>query len=153
MNAPEPAPRGKYPVIFDLDGTLSEETWPSNHVGEKIDEGVELLLHYSSEGYPIKIHTARPRSHEGRIWRWLEELGLQNVVVDVVCGKPEACLYVDDRGFRPDFLDAREAPEPAPVVTLVDDTGEDHEAWEPDEEENADAAPDADDPERWTVMD
>lgn len=164
MNAPEPTPTdGKLPVVFDLDGTLAEATWPSNHIGNRIQAGIELLLEYSSRGYAIVIHTARPASHEGRIWGWLLEQGLQNVVFNVVCGKPLGCLYIDDRAFRPDFVEDL-GPEPefgegAPVISLVtkdepeEEEDVDDEVWEPNDEENAAPAPSANDPERWTVMD
>jgi hypothetical protein len=117
MNAPEPAPTdGKLPVVFDLDGTLSESTWPSNHIGQPIQDGIELLLEYSSRGHAIVLYTARPPSHEDRIWTWLGEQGLGNVVFNVVCNKPLGCLYVDDRSFRPDYVKNQAA---APVFSLV----------------------------------
>jgi hypothetical protein len=149
MNAPEPTPTdGKLPIVFDLDGTLAEATWPSNHVGKPIEEGIELLLEYSSRGYAIIIQTARPASHEARIWRWLEELGLQNVVFDVMCGKPLGCLYVDDRAFRPDYVDVVAAPEPGETVVVK----EEDEKYEPDVEDEGAPPPDANDPEKWTIV-
>lgn len=157
--APEPWPTdGKLPVVFDLDGTLAEATWPSNHVGAPIQEGIELMLEYSSRGYAIVVYTARPASHEARIWRWLEELNLQNVVFNVVCGKPLGCMYVDDRSFRPDYCDDLPGDEPPPVVTKPKPKpsppaapAEDDSIWEPDLDEGA-PAPDADNAELWTVM-
>lgn len=157
MNAPEPWPTdGKLPVVFDLDGTLAEATWPSNHVGEPIQDGVELMLEYSSRGYAILIHTARPPSHEERIWRWLDELGLGNVVFNVVCGKPLGCMYVDDRSFRPDYCDDVPGTEPEPPTRPVVDTREEpieenDAQWEPDTDEGD--RPDGwDDPELWTPV-
>jgi hypothetical protein len=124
MYAPEPSPTdGRLPIVFDLDETLAEGTWPSNHIGAPISEGIELMLHYSEQGYAIVIHTARPVSHEARIWRWLEDLGLSNVVFNVVCGKPLGCLYVDDRSFRPDYVDKVKA-EPVRVVAREEDQEE-----------------------------
>lgn len=151
MNAPEPEPTdGRLPVVFDLDGTLAEATWPSNHVGAPIRPGIELMLEYSSRGYAIVIHTARPTSHEERIWRWLEDLQLQNVVFNVICGKPLGCMYVDDRAFRPDFVDELEAePWEAPVVKEEKPDPR----YEPDVADDEGAPPpNASDPEMWTVV-
>lgn len=159
MNAPEPWPTdGKLPVVFDLDGTLSEPTWPSNHVGPPIQEGVELLLEYSSRGYAIVIHTARPASHEPRIWGWLLEQGLQNVVFNVICGKPLGAMYIDDKSFRPDYCEdpGGEAPPVLALVTKDEPEDEDEAVWEPldeTDEVGSAPAPAANDPERWTVMD
>jgi hypothetical protein len=164
MSAPEPtAHSDNMPVVFDLDGTLAEATWPSNHIGNPIQEGIELMLHYSSLGFGIVIHTARPASHEKRIWKWLRELGLQNVVFDVVTGKPLGWLYVDDRSYCPDFVERSVKEPPAAPEGPVRDTrkkpekietrsdpGDDLD-WEPDSEGD-DRPVDWDDPEIWTPV-
>lgn len=152
---------GDLPAIFDLDGTLAEVTWPSNHVGAPIQEGIELLLYYAEKGNGVIIHTARPQSHESRIWKWLEELGLQNAVFNVVCGKPLGGIYIDDRAFRPDYVDSADRAEPEPVVkdtrkekkveapsAVVD---EDEGNWEPDAEGTGHPA-DWNDPDAWTPV-
>lgn len=87
-------------VCVDLDGTLAEDVWPSAEIGEPIEKGIEMLKHYRSLGYAIVIYTARPKSHEQSIWGWLYEHELENYVYDVQTGKPLACLYIDDRGWR-----------------------------------------------------
>ena len=149
MNAPEPWPTdGKLPVVFDLDGTLSEPTWPSNHVGPPIQDGIELLLEYSSRGYAIVIHTARPVSHEARIWGWLVEVGLQNVVFNVICGKPLGAMYVDDKSFRPDYCDA---PLKSPTRPVVKEEEPDPK-YEPDVVDEGAPPPDANNPEIWSVV-
>lgn len=94
-------PSGFDRVVFDLDGTLAHKRWPSPEVGPPMVEGVELLYFYASDGYEVIIHTARPASHEKRIWEWLIEHRLDEFVYDVVCGKPVAGLYIDDRAWRP----------------------------------------------------
>lgn len=100
MNAPEPHPKMER-VAFDFDGILAENTWPSPAIGEPIQDGIDLLLHYHAQGLEIVIYTARPQSHEKRIWWWLEWYGLHEKVYDVVCGKPVAGLYIDDRAWNP----------------------------------------------------
>lgn len=86
-------------VCFDLDGTLAEGTWPEATIGAPIPEGVELLCHYADDGYGVIVYTSRPESHKSAIWHWLEE-NLPGRVYDVICNKPLAGLYVDDRAMR-----------------------------------------------------
>lgn len=94
-------PREISVVAIDLDNTLAEGTWPSPEVGEPISQGIELLKFYRSIGFEIVIHTARPQSHAFRIWQWLRDHGLDALVYDVVCGKPRADLYIDDKAWNP----------------------------------------------------
>lgn len=97
---PSVPPESMNIVCFDFDGTLATDTWPSPQCGEPILNGVSMLKHYVKTGYAIVIYSARPKSHESLIWRWLEEHDLRDFVYDVVGGKPRAALYVDDRGYK-----------------------------------------------------
>lgn len=87
-------------VAFDFDGTLAEGTWPSPTIGAPIAEGLNLLRKYADDGYEVIIHTARPKAHEAMIWGWLDALKLGTVVYDVICGKPRADIYIDDKAQR-----------------------------------------------------
>lgn len=87
-------------VVFDLDGTLAEDTYPDSHVGKQIRAGVTMLCHYYDRGYSVIVYTARPSSHKPRIWEWLRVNGLYAKVYDVITDKPIAGLYVDDRAWR-----------------------------------------------------
>lgn len=87
-------------ICVDLDGTLAEDTWPSAYIGDPIPEGIEMLRHYSALGFAMVIFTARPHSHEQAIWNWLFEHELEDLIYHVQTGKPLACLYIDDRGWR-----------------------------------------------------
>lgn len=92
----------RLPIVFDLDGTLAESTYPEPHVGRAITEMVNLARRYHNEdNREIIIHTARPESHKDLIWNWVYMNGLETVIYDVICGKPRAALYVDDRGWNP----------------------------------------------------
>jgi ribonucleotide monophosphatase NagD (HAD superfamily) len=93
--------KGLHRVIIDLDGLLAEDTWPHRRVGKLLPGGLEILKHYFYEGYEVVIHTARPRSHEEMIHKWLEQQDISDMVYDVVCGKPQAWLYIDDRAWNP----------------------------------------------------
>lgn len=92
----------RLPIVFDLDGTLAESTYPEPHVGRAITGMVNLARRYHNEdNREIIIHTARPESHKDLIWNWVYMNGLETVIYDVICGKPRAALYVDDRGWNP----------------------------------------------------
>jgi hydroxymethylpyrimidine pyrophosphatase-like HAD family hydrolase len=83
-------------VCIDLDGTLSEVTWPRPGIGAPFPYTRDLLQHYADQGFGVVIYTARPASHETMIWNWLQEHEMDHLVYEVVCGKPLAGLYIDD---------------------------------------------------------
>lgn len=93
---PEPNP-ALMTVAIDFDGVLAENTWPSPKLGKLDREAWHLVRHYFDQGCEVVIFTARPESHHERIWRWLAEAGLFNMVYDVTRIKPQCCLYFDDR--------------------------------------------------------
>lgn len=103
MSLPE-VPHGFDRVAFDLDGTLAVNVYPRTHVGAAIKEGIDALLHYVEQGYEIVIYTSRPESHRERIWDWLREQRIAHRVYDVVCNKPHAGLYLDDRAHKPEWV-------------------------------------------------
>jgi hypothetical protein len=96
-----PIPESVGRVVIDFDGVLAENVWPSNRIGKPIGKGIAILLFYQAQGREIIVYTARPESHKERILGWLRMTGLQDAVYDVVCGKPTADLYVDDRAWNP----------------------------------------------------
>ena len=106
MSLPLPKPgSGLMTIAFDLDGTLSEPTWPQPFIGRPIQGGVEAAFAYADKGYEIIIFTSRPYSHRKAIESWLRGVAspfdplrmLDSIVYDIVTDKPRACLYVDDR--------------------------------------------------------
>lgn len=99
IDLPE-VPEGHTRVCIDLDGTLAANVWPATHIGNALADGVDALLHYVEQGYEVVVYTARPDSHRERIWSWLRRNGLENAVYDVVTGKPNAGVYLDDRAWR-----------------------------------------------------
>lgn len=105
MNAPDISWAKPYgTVVFDLDGVLATPTWPLRGiVGDPIPEGLELLRHYANQGFCIWIHTARRETDKPAIWEWVKR---HRLPVDVVlCGKPMAALYVDDRAYQPEWVE------------------------------------------------
>lgn len=95
------APSSVGRICVDFDGVLAESEWPSPEIGPCIQQGVHILLMAEELGYEVIIYTARPASHEARIWEWLKDEGLYGLVYDVVTGKPVADLYVDDKAYNP----------------------------------------------------
>ena len=91
----------RLPIVFDLDGTLAEGTYPEPHIGKAIPSMVKLVHYFASHDREIIIHTARPESHRDAIWRWVRLHGLENAIYDVVTGKPRGSLYIDDRSWNP----------------------------------------------------
>lgn len=87
--------------MFDLDGVLAESVWPSRDIGRPIPQGVEMLRHYASKGFSVTIWTARPGRDIEKIWEWVMSLSLP--VEKIVCDKPQAALYVDDKAYRPEW--------------------------------------------------
>lgn len=126
MDLPEVQPDVLNIIAFDLDGTLAEGTWPFADIGTPIRGGLEALRHYSEEGFAIIIHTARPASHARAIWAWLNVHGVAELVYDVKTEKPLASLYIDDKAYRPAWIDKPpaqpkpKAPEPEPDQEPID---------------------------------
>lgn len=88
-------------VMFDLDGTLAENTWPETHIGEPIQAMVSVLLEYRAEGYACSIFTSRPEDHRERVLDWLYANGLDFEVYRVIMDKPVYGLLIDDRSWNP----------------------------------------------------
>lgn len=92
---------GLHRVLIDFDGVLATDTWPSPAVGEPIPKGIDILLHYAGKGYEVSIYTARPKEHLHSIHDFLWDNGLDKLVYEVICCKPRAWLYIDDRAWNP----------------------------------------------------
>jgi hypothetical protein len=91
------------PVIFDFDGVLAVPIWPDRRIGPAIQEGINMLQHYAEQGFKIVIFTSRPWHDQPFIKDWVEfESGVD---VEVICGKPLATLYIDDRAVRFERID------------------------------------------------
>jgi len=84
-------------ICVDLDGTLAEPTWPSPSIGRPIEAAVNAAIAARVAGWEMVIFTARPISHFETIVEWLHDNGLDDVFYDIVCRKPRAAAYWDDR--------------------------------------------------------
>ena len=87
--------------MFDLDGTLAENTWPQHHVGDPIPEMVDLLSEYVQKGFACSIFTSRPEDHRAMIEDWLWANDLADKVYRVITEKPAYGLLIDDRSYNP----------------------------------------------------
>jgi hypothetical protein len=60
-----------------------------------------MVKYYHSQGLEVVIYTARPWSDHADIIAWLHKHNLYNYISQVVCGKPLAGIYIDDRAYNP----------------------------------------------------
>lgn len=100
MRVPDPA-QHLLEIMFDLDGTLAENTWPKHHVGRPVPEMVDLLKDYVIKGFACSIFTSRPEDHREMILEWLHENELQDLVYRIITEKPHYGLLIDDRSWNP----------------------------------------------------
>ena len=84
---------------FDFDGVLAEPVWPDPGIGEPIPAGLDLMMQYFRRGYRIIVFTSRHWASHDELVEWLHRM-VGSTVSQVVCGKPLASVYVDDRALR-----------------------------------------------------
>lgn len=87
-------------VVFDFDGVLADNRWPSPSLGNPDVNALKAIEHYCEQNCEVIILTARPESHFVRIWKWLRDFDIDWAVYDVTNRKPAASLYFDDRAVR-----------------------------------------------------
>lgn len=126
-------------VCVDFDDTLAKAVWPEPGIGDPIWPNVAKLLGAVKAGYSPVIHTSRMWGAHTEIQQWLrhhkieECIGVEPGSIQIVCGKPLAALYIDDRARHADdpswLPDQRQGegtavhePEPE-FVDIVDGNG------------------------------
>lgn len=87
-------------LATDLDGTLAKSIWPKPGIGQPIWKNVGKLHEAIDGGYKIVIHTSRHWEDYELIEEWLAHYNIP--VTKIVCGKPLAKLYIDDKGRHAD---------------------------------------------------
>jgi 7-cyano-7-deazaguanine synthase in queuosine biosynthesis len=113
-------------VAFDLDGTATTVArgTPGEDPGPPDEEIARLARDLWRSGWHIVIHTARPHSDHPTIRAWAQEHGFP--FDQIVCGKPNVDLHVDDKGLLPPthLLDAWAGwlAADSPLATLADQT-------------------------------
>jgi hypothetical protein len=103
--------KSKKVIALDFDGVIHNDSkgfFDGTIYGLPIED-IEPALKYLSEHYTIivfscKSNPNRPlvnsKSGTELIWDWLETQNLKQYVSDVVWGKPNAFIYIDDKGYR-----------------------------------------------------
>jgi hypothetical protein len=89
-------------VAVDFDDTLFESLWtPENRtreIGNPKWNNIKKCLELVRTGHTIIIHTARGWEDENAVREAAEQVGIP--IHYVVCAKPLARLYVDDRALH-----------------------------------------------------
>jgi hydroxymethylpyrimidine pyrophosphatase-like HAD family hydrolase len=84
---------------IDFDGTLADAL-PDFAIGDPIEENIEKLRKVHKAGYSIIIYTARHWEDYIDIEDWLLKYNVP--FKTIICGKPLAHRYVDDRNIHAD---------------------------------------------------
>lgn len=98
-------------IAIDFDGVIHRNskgyydgTVYDVPVDGAIDAIKELSKTYEIVIYSFKGHPERPKINgkDGNdlVWEWLEFYNIKDCVKDVVWGKPNARVYIDDKGYR-----------------------------------------------------
>jgi len=89
-------------IAFDLDDTLCKgRFWEKDP--EPIQEMIDLVWKLYTSGAHIIIFTARPIRHTAITYAWLDKYGVPYHGL-MMCRKPGADLYVEDKAIRPEEL-------------------------------------------------
>jgi len=76
--------------------------------GKPIDGAIESIKKISKKFriviYSFKGHPDRPlingKTGIELVWDWLEKYEIDSYIEDIVWGKPNALVYIDDKGYR-----------------------------------------------------
>ena len=99
----------KETVAIDFDGVIHEHVSPWTDAHEIHDGPVAGALQFIREaldgGFGVVIFTARAKTATTvpHIYAWLRTHGLEEKYawqIEVTCLKPQALVYIDDRGWR-----------------------------------------------------
>ena len=95
MILPEDGDDSWITICFDFDEVLCEFAYPD--IGKPNEDAItwakELLWEYR-----VIVYTSRPWAEYDELREWLNKQGLRRALL--VCGKPLATVYVDDRAIE-----------------------------------------------------
>ena len=102
---------GSNVIAIDFDGVIHKNskgyhdgTIYDNPLDGAIESIRELSTIYDIIIYSFKGHPDRPKMNgkDGNtlVWEWLTKYGIDDCVDDVVWGKPNAKIYIDDKGYH-----------------------------------------------------
>lgn len=101
----------KNTLAIDFDGVIHKNSkgyYDGTVYDEPVDGAIDAIKKLSEKYiiilYTFKGHPERP-SVNGKdgiqgTWEWLEKHGIKQYVNDIVWGKPNAKVYIDDKGYR-----------------------------------------------------
>jgi len=86
------------PICLDLDGVLHEFSKGWNHgiLGKPVKDAVKMTKLLDKNGYDLIVFTTRTNFKD--IKAWLKKYKFPKMEVTNI--KPQALIYVDDRGYR-----------------------------------------------------
>lgn len=88
-------------LIIDVDGTILQyDGYRPGEFGQPIAGAIEFLQAQRDAGHTVILFSARPLSEECELREHLAELGIIDLVEELICGKPIGHVYIDDRGIR-----------------------------------------------------
>ena len=93
----------KKTIALDFDGVLHsyKQGWTGYAPEDPpVDGSLDFIHFLQDEGYEVVIFSSRAKNKKGKdgIEKWLSDNDFPKI--SVYHEKPEALLYVDDRGFR-----------------------------------------------------
>jgi len=98
-------------IALDFDGVIHNDTkgfHDGTIYGNPIS-GTEDALSILSKSYKLVIYSCKSNPQRplvnGKtgtelIWEWLKKWNMEQYITDVVINKPNALLYIDDKGLR-----------------------------------------------------
>lgn len=92
---------------FDIDGTLCSKTDGDYAQAEPFHERIAVVNALHAAGHTIKLFTARG-STTGIDWRPVTQAQMEAWNVrhhELIMGKPEADIFIDDKAFNADHWD------------------------------------------------
>ena len=92
---------------FDIDGTLCSRTDGDYTLAKPFRDRIAVVNALHAAGHVIKLYTARG-STTGINWREVTEHQMQAWSVryhELIMGKPEADIFIDDKAIRADQWD------------------------------------------------
>ena len=87
-------------ICIDLDGVIAmgESNWPNYESCKLVGGVLDAMQALHAAGYRITIYTSRNWEDVDVTYDWLVS---NNIPFDnLVMGKPQADLYIDDKGIR-----------------------------------------------------
>lgn len=98
-------------IAIDFDGVIHKNSkgyYDGTVYDDPVDGAIEAIKELASRFtiilYTFKGHPERPTVNgvdgiQGT-WNWLEKYGIKEYVKDIVWGKPNAKIYIDDKGYK-----------------------------------------------------